>query len=170
MKPKRPEFPPRSAFAPPHPEPGEFSHGLLELCSVRGERLDHTTIADPAMAALLHHTSQLGTKRREQSNAPIDLFEMTPGDAISVGARLFWPLAHRQQFPNGLHLEAKLASVTDKVEANDLRRRVASLPPFTARWRGQEPYLLIVADRRHLYACTARQFSDQNVHGSLLNL
>ena len=108
----------------------------------RLKRFDHTAVADPAVAAFLRHASQLDTKRPKLSNAPINLFERTPGNAINVGTRLFWPLAHRQQFPNGLHLKAKLASVTDEVEANDLRGRVSSLMPFTARRRGQEPNLL----------------------------
>ena len=79
----------------------------------RLKRFDHTAVADPAVAAFLRHASQLDTKRPKLSNAPINPFERTPGNAINVGTRLFWPLAHRQQFPNGLHLKAKLASVTD---------------------------------------------------------
>jgi hypothetical protein len=57
-------------------------------------------IADPAVTAGVESALQFAPERHELRDAPVDILDVTAGDAIDLCARTLRLLAERQQFTN----------------------------------------------------------------------
>ena len=128
------------------------------LCA--GQGLNDATLANLAVRAIRQHPAQLGPKRHELTDAPVDLAKMADGDLVDVGTGLIRALAHRQKFPYGFDREAQFAGASNEIEASDLGEAVPPLVALRARRRRYEPNALVEADRRRLDAGTPRQLTN----------
>jgi hypothetical protein len=72
------------------PEEGETVHSrqpsvrFVEALTVVSEHLDHATLSDPALSALIHHVLHLRPKGDETRDLVVDFREVTTGDSVGV--------------------------------------------------------------------------------------
>lgn len=110
------------------------------------EDFDDATFRDLPMSATHNHILEFGLERGERRNPLIHFRQPRPRDGVGVGAGLVGFVLQGQQGADCLYLETQFARMSDKGQPPQIVSVIKPSISRSARWRGQQPDLLVITD------------------------
>ena len=114
------------------------------------QHLQHPAIGGVTAAAFMHHPLQFRPKGFKSGHTLLNLLELSASDGIGLRARLFWMIAQIEKLTDRVQREPELPRMPDERQAVKLAIAIAPLTASRSPRLGQEPDLLVIADRLHL--------------------
>jgi len=120
--------------------------------TVIGQDFDDTATIHTTMAATFDHCLQFSSERRQAGDALFHICQSRLGNRVCGVARLSRIILQYEKGTDRINFKAKLPRVSD--ERQPVQVTLVKVSPITLSTgrRGQQFYLFIIADSRHLYA------------------
>lgn len=119
------------------------------------QKVDHGAIGCSPSRALLDRCSEKPLKLRQIPHLITHTFKMMFRDVANLIAGRVARATQREDRPNLIRREAKLASASNELKPSDVTFVIASVPPIRARRRRDQPDSLEVANVLDVYSTPA---------------